>query len=403
MEIKTCCFWLVTAVASMGLFAPAIVKWLLTDFVATKVQTDFEEFNLQTLAELRDEENFKGQRYLVVGGTKGIGRGIAVALAGAGAHVDIVGRTGGEEAVEKMKIAARNAGTGDSAQFNFWRADLSSFAGCSKLVENIVNDRFDKLRAARLKQAEEKDWDIWVHELQTYEQRQYHGVVFTLGVWPDFNNPLSPDGFDRVVFTDIIARYSVWRGLLGSRLIRYGSSVMSVLSSGMRAPDTPRLVEDVKQKFKRYDTQKKKHDYHTSVTQMSVIAPLGDLLLHLMSSENPEMAVIGTHPGLVETNVLDVTLGHLAASLIFTILRSLRLTFTEEQSGLRHLNILNHENSGLNFVDQYLIYREAPQLLENDDLFEWLKEKLNPMTEDVFFGGAQAVTKAKEVYEYEED
>ena len=68
MELKACCFWLVAAVASMGLFAPAIVKWLLTDFVATKVQTDFEEFNLQTLAELRDEENFKGQRYLVVGG-----------------------------------------------------------------------------------------------------------------------------------------------------------------------------------------------------------------------------------------------------------------------------------------------------------------------------------------------
>merc|ERR1712032_303414 len=95
--------------------------------------------------------------------------------------------------------------------------------------------------------------------------------------------------------------------------------------------------------------------------------------------------------------------GHLAAKLIFTILRSLRLTHTEEQSGLQHVNILNQENSGLSFVDQYLIHRKAPELLENDDLFEWLKETLNHMTEDVFFGGAQAVTKAKEVYEYEED
>ena len=69
MELKACCFWLVAAVASMGLFAPAIVKWLSTDFVATEVQTDVEEFDLKTLAELREEENFKGKRYLVVGGS----------------------------------------------------------------------------------------------------------------------------------------------------------------------------------------------------------------------------------------------------------------------------------------------------------------------------------------------
>ena len=53
--------------------------------------------------------------------------------------MDIVGRTGGEGVVERMKIAAKDAGTSDSAKFNFWSADLSSFAGCSKLVENIVN------------------------------------------------------------------------------------------------------------------------------------------------------------------------------------------------------------------------------------------------------------------------
>ena len=44
-----------------------------------------------------------------------------------------------------MKIAAKDAGTSDSAKFNFWSADLSSFAGCSKLVENIVNGEWARL------------------------------------------------------------------------------------------------------------------------------------------------------------------------------------------------------------------------------------------------------------------
>ena len=39
-------------------------------------------------------------------------------------------------------------------------------------------DRFEKLAAARLKQAQEKDMDIWVHELLTYEERQYNGDFF---------------------------------------------------------------------------------------------------------------------------------------------------------------------------------------------------------------------------------
>ena len=68
MQLRTCCFGLVAAIAVMGAFAPRIVKWFVTNFVSTEENVDAGTFDPRTLAELREDGLLKEQRYLVVGG-----------------------------------------------------------------------------------------------------------------------------------------------------------------------------------------------------------------------------------------------------------------------------------------------------------------------------------------------
>ena len=81
-------------------------------------------------------ERVRGKSALVVGGTKGIGRGIALQLARAGAHVLVVSRSSGESVVERMRAVAPNptaAAAAASQRLLAVSADLSTAAGCDQL------------------------------------------------------------------------------------------------------------------------------------------------------------------------------------------------------------------------------------------------------------------------------
>ncbi len=82
-----------------------------------------------------------GKVALVTGGTRGIGRGVALGLAKAGAKVAICGRHDepGAEAVKLIEAAGGEA--------LFVRADVSKSAAVDSLIEQIVK-RFGRLDIA---------------------------------------------------------------------------------------------------------------------------------------------------------------------------------------------------------------------------------------------------------------
>lgn len=114
----------------------------------------------------------RGSRALVVGGTRGIGRGIALALATNGASVTIVGRSPGDAVVRAMAARAEAvsaAATSDPPQaFRSHAFDLSTVGGCTALVANIARTEGD--------------------------DGGYDYVFFTVGVWPNFSDPFTADG-----------------------------------------------------------------------------------------------------------------------------------------------------------------------------------------------------------------
>jgi len=90
-------------------------------------------------------ERFIGKSALIVGGTRGIGRGIAIQLAKSGASVAVVGRSkpGGEAVVDRMKRASASK----TEQYVSFSADLSTIKGVHALVEllQVQNMQFDYL------------------------------------------------------------------------------------------------------------------------------------------------------------------------------------------------------------------------------------------------------------------
>lgn len=105
--------------------------------------------------------NLKGKVALVTGANTGIGQGIAVALAGAGADIAAVGRT------PPTETEAMVAETG--ARFHFISADLGKGAPVSAVVEEAVRvlGRVDILvnNAGTIRRADalefsEADWDL---------------------------------------------------------------------------------------------------------------------------------------------------------------------------------------------------------------------------------------------------
>ena len=81
--------------------------------------------------------------------------------------------------------------------------------------------------------------------------------------------------------------------------------------------------------------------------------------------------------GLVPTHLLEPTFGKPVADVLFTIMNFVKITITEEDCGVNHVNILASSNVRtqgllLSLWDQFLISRMPPQLAESPSLGEWL-------------------------------
>lgn len=87
------------------------------------------------------EDVFRGKNALVVGATRGIGRGIALTLAKLGSNVRIVGRSspGGAAVVAKMRDEARFP---KQQSFKAYSHDLSNVKGALGFTSELDRDDF---------------------------------------------------------------------------------------------------------------------------------------------------------------------------------------------------------------------------------------------------------------------
>jgi dehydrogenase/reductase SDR family member 12 len=143
-----------------------------------------------------------GRTVLLTGGTSGIGRAAAVAMARLGAAVTIVGRDEGRTATAAEQITAAS---GADLPVRPAVADLGRLADARRLVDQFAA-RHDHL-------------DVLVHNA---------GALSA-------THELTPDGFEATYATQVLSPHVITAGLLG--LLRAGtrSRVLTVSSGGMYA------------------------------------------------------------------------------------------------------------------------------------------------------------------------
>lgn len=301
--------WGAISVLALCLAGTAVV-FLLTE--AMKCPLDELVRNVEQVSSSELMLRLQGKSALVVGGTRGIGRGIANALARSGASVHIVGRSvvNGGAVVESMSSSAPNP---LEQTFGFFPADLLSVAGCRNLVQQLVD--------------------------KTHVRFDY--VVLTVGSWPDRKEQMSTDGLDKVVALDLLARFMVLRGVFP--ILNPDARIMSVLASTMQMPFPS--VSDVKALI---DGQTR--DYW--IPQMLFSAGMaGDAMLQHAAVSYPSVKFIGTNPGLVPTELLQSSntfpawFGDLAAFGLDVLTKSgLPMFLTEDSCGEVHVQILTSSN-----------------------------------------------------------
>jgi len=281
---------------------------------------------------------FQGKAALVVGGTKGIGRGIAIALAKAGAHVKIVGRSGGATVVEKMKAAAIG-----NQSFEVLSHDLATAAGCRRLI----------------------------NELKGQPNSRLDFLVLTVGVWPDLGNPNTTDGINRVFAIDVLARFHVITGL--RPLLASGARVISVLGSTtyMVLPSIDTIKETI---------TGQRLPGKWGFDMLSIAAVSADTVLQQAAARMPNVTFVGTQPGIVATDVIRSTFPSWLADILQTLMKAVALT--ENQAGELHANILSSPNLARRqvvYVDPNLQAREALRLAYDSDFGSWLWTTLEGM------------------------
>jgi NAD(P)-dependent dehydrogenase (short-subunit alcohol dehydrogenase family) len=280
-----------------------------------------------------------GKNALVIGGTKGIGRGISLSLAAAGANVAIVGRSNGEDVLEKMKALAFNS----DQRFTSHPTDLTTVESCQQLVREL--------------QSSLPPIDV---------------LVFTVGAWPDSQNLLTSQGKNRVIALDVVARFAILYHLLPALSARQ-ARVMSVLASARSFPTFE--LESVKAAISGSQPP-------TLFDHLSCGLVMDAVLLQA-AQRYPEVSFVGTYPGFVDTEILYSTFPKAVVDIALALGNAIRLLLTERESGARHVSILGAKDlSKLSFYDEVPVGRLATPQAEDTDFQSWLWNHLQLVSEE---------------------
>eukprot|EP01063_Lacrimia_lanifica_P017571 TRINITY_DN24621_c0_g1_i1.p1 TRINITY_DN24621_c0_g1~~TRINITY_DN24621_c0_g1_i1.p1 ORF type:complete len:344 (+),score=89.66 TRINITY_DN24621_c0_g1_i1:52-1083(+) len=292
---------LVAAAATGVVFSKEICR---TAFRLGSYALDPDVGNVEHAAASELQRSYAQKHVLVVGGTRGIGRGVAAALAAYGASVSVVGRSasGGQAVVAAMEQAAPDA----SQRFKAYSADLSTVKGCMAFTAAL---REEKLAVDH--------------------------IVMTVGAWPDRAAPTTSDGIDKVIALDTYARYIIVTELAPT--MPPGGRVLSVLASTSVIPN-PGL-----EAMTRILTGAVQDPGFFSLMPTAGVA--GDVMLETASRRYPGVHFIGTHPGFVLTDLTARTFPEWFNDILRAALPYTGLVSTEEEIGTITARILASPNA----------------------------------------------------------
>eukprot|EP00928_Gymnodinium_smaydae_P044279 TRINITY_DN29546_c0_g1_i1.p1 TRINITY_DN29546_c0_g1~~TRINITY_DN29546_c0_g1_i1.p1 ORF type:complete len:264 (-),score=43.81 TRINITY_DN29546_c0_g1_i1:102-893(-) len=168
--------------------------------------------------------------------------------------------------------------------------------------------------------------DDLVNRLGAERASPYDLLVFTVGAWPEFGNPLTSEGFPRVAFLDVLTRFRILNKMVESRLLAGDNpTVLSVLASGQPNRTVASQTLSERQKFfrdgvlKQY-TSEEAARYRQPKNIMTTLQTAGcahDVMLcaaaRKYSAQN--LRFVGTFPGLVDTGVSAALLGRAITSI----------------------------------------------------------------------------------------
>jgi NAD(P)-dependent dehydrogenase (short-subunit alcohol dehydrogenase family) len=207
--------------------------------------------------------NLAGRTAVVVGGTSGIGRGVAVRLAAANASVMIVGR----DEVRAAEVLADLARANGSGTHSFVRCDGSSIAATKDFSSAFLKDH--------------KTLDL---------------LVLTQGIATMQGRTPTPEGLDQKLAVHYFGRMALVAGLLPAMRASaaadpaYTPRVLTVLSAGVHGvyahhADDFELVNNYGLK-----------------NAADAAGLYNDVAMDSLARENPSIAFIHAAPGFVATN-----------------------------------------------------------------------------------------------------
>jgi len=205
---------------------------------------------------------FNGKNVLVVGGSRGVGYGIAWNLVESGANVWLAGRSqsSGDKAINLLKEKR----VSEKQVLKFIQADLSTVRGSFAFIDKL-----------------------------NHENIKFNDIVVTIAVFPDWNDLLTEEKLEKFHATALLGRYILYKEI-DKFFVKEDPRLMHVFVGGHK-PSITELNRDL-------ITGKKNV---TSLLECIAHGPsAGDLILfHADKVLNSNVHITSTHPGFLITDL----------------------------------------------------------------------------------------------------
>lgn len=251
---------------------------------------------------------------LLLGGTRGVGFGTAQALAAAGAHVTIVGRSksSGSRAVHQIREYY-------SARVDFLQGDVGTVCSALNIVKRLES-----------------------------RNKRYDFAVVSAATFPDWSRPLqNDDGLDKSFAIAVVGRFLMYRNM--HRFMNDNARILNVMASGEKLPAN---VFD-------QDVASGKRNVTSLLDAMMNFGVGNEIMMDSLFrydenyANGKQYTMVSTHPGMLKTDL------HRGQGVIFDIIETILVGLigrSEEETGIRQSSILVSDKLhqfGLTFVDLF--------------------------------------------------
>lgn len=326
------------------LFKPVIYPFLVS-LKFSKFDQDVGRIRLQSTSEL--ETNYRHKKVLIIGGTRGVGKGVAITVAKAGADVTVVGRSTKsgrallallEKSIQQDQDGDGDGDGGHLQKMDYIQGDIGSVQTANECIKSLTkyiskNGKFDYL-------------------------------IVTAAIFPYWNDLLNEDGLERSFGIAVVGRYIVYNNaelLLNPNTGR----ILNVLASGMN--DYP---------FDRDLASGKRIDGSLShfVMNFACGAELMQIGLSQQNEFYSNLTRVSTNPGILKPYL------HRSQGWFMDIVEGVMVKligFSEEEAGIRQASILSSPqlvNGRMNYIDVFLKGRMFGLQSIADTHLEWLMD-----------------------------